>query len=84
MLSKSKGQILRVAAALHILFTMCVDESHTEDCTEISNEAIVAAINFVDVCCQQTAYMAGRNDLRQDIELIKASKYYCERRCSQE
>ena len=70
MLSKSKGQILRVAAALHVLFSLgCSDEISTE----ISEEAIAAAIKLVGLCCQQTAYMAGRGDIKEEIEIIKAS-----------
>lgn len=70
MLSKSKGQILRVAAALHILFAMYPPVGSDDDDigSEITN-------NFVEVCCQQTAYMAGRGELQQDIQLIKASEY---------
>lgn len=77
MLSKSKGQILRVAAALHILFAMYPPVGSDDDGigSEITNKAILAAINFVEVCCQQTAYMAGRGELQQDIQLIKASEY---------
>ena len=76
-MSKSKGQTLRVAAALHTLFAMFSPEESSDDGigSQISNEAIIAAINFVEVCCQQTAYMAGRSELRKDIQLIKASEY---------
>ena len=46
MLSKSLGQILRVSAALHILF-----KSEDDIPDIISNSAIEAAINFVETCC---------------------------------
>ena len=77
MLSKSKGQILRVAATLHILFAMypAVGSDDNRVDSEITNKAVLAAINLVEVCCQQTAYMAGRGELQQDIQLIKASEY---------
>ena len=77
MLSKSKGQILRVAATLHILFAMypAVGSVDNRIDREITNKAVLAAINLVEVCCQQTAYMAGRGELQQDIQLIKASEY---------
>ena len=77
MLSKSKGQILCVAATLHILFAMypAVDSDDNRVDSEITNKAVLAAINLVEVCCQQTAYMAGRGELQQDIQLIKASEY---------
>ena len=48
MLSKSLGQILRVSAALHILFNI---ESEDDIPDTISNSAIEAAINFVETCC---------------------------------
>ena len=80
MLSKSKGQVLRVAEALHVLSHIelpdCEEgatesksrdseletsseskscESELKISNEISERAIKAAINFVGLCCQQTA-----------------------------
>ena len=73
MLSKSKGQILRVASCLHVLFT----DSNNDDSdivgipSTISKEAIVAAQNFVETCCQHAAFMAGRDKVEAEIsELI--------------
>ena len=105
MLSKSKGQILRISAAFHVLFhvkkgSITTDNDNLTDkdnddehedkkddehedkddndnndnedkhvetnssiSTEISEEAVAAAINFVQLCCQQTAFMAGRCDI---------------------
>lgn len=71
MLSKSKGQVLRVAAALHFLFNVNSPTSQVSD--EISEEAILASINFVALCCQQTAFMAGRGSITEEIQLIKES-----------
>ena len=70
MLSKSKGQILRVAASLHVLFML---DNGDKLNTEVSDEAISASINFVALCCQQTAYMAGRGNIEEEIDIIKAS-----------
>lgn len=42
---------------------------------KISDPAIVAAIAFVELCLQQTAYIAGRGDIKKDIDLIKSSKF---------
>lgn len=56
MLSKSKGQILRVSAVLHVLFH--IDTPHNIPET-ISEDAVKAADNFVDLCLQQAAYLAG-------------------------
>ena len=68
MLSKSKGQILRVAAALHVLFhhntPLHVPES-------ISKEAVKAAVSFVELCIQHAAYMAGRGDMSEAIQAIR-------------
>ena len=72
MLSKSKGQILRVATALHVLFHV---GSYDSISGEITEEAIAASVNFVGLCCQQTAYMAGRGDINEDIQIIKASMF---------
>lgn len=72
MLSKSKGQILRVATALHVLFHVGSFDSISDQITE---EAIAASVNFVGLCCQQTAYIAGRGDIKEDIQIIKASKF---------
>ena len=106
MLSKSKGQVLRISAAFHVLFhvkkgSITTDNDNLTDkdnedehkdkddsdndnedkhvetnssiSTEISEEAVAAAINFVQLCCQQTAFMAGRCDIEEEIEIVNAS-----------
>ena len=95
MLSKSKGQVLRISAALHVLFHVKSDtiEAEYNDetipnniqndvsteitgikiSTEITEKAIGAAINFVELCSQQTAFMAGREDIQEEIQIAKAS-----------
>ena len=65
MLSKSKGQILRVSACLHVLFHI---ETPTNIPDVISTEAIKAAIDMVDVCLQHAAYLAGRGDINEMIQ----------------
>ena len=71
MLSKAKGQILRVAAALQVLFVLQRDPhlitATTCSITHVSEDAISAAIDFIDVCCQHTAYMAGRGIISEEI-----------------
>ena len=62
MLSKSMGQILRISAAMHILFHIDEDGPLSNI---ISDMAIDAAINFVEVCCQHTAYITGRGNINQ-------------------
>ena len=49
MLSKAKGQVLCVTASLHVLFN--IDTSLTIP-QEISDAAIKAAVNLVEVCIQ--------------------------------
>ena len=63
---------------MQILFSMFPEDESilSDDEDEISNEAIMAAINLIEVCCQQTAYMAGRGKIKDEIQLIKASKLY--------
>ena len=72
MLSKSKGQILRVAATFHVLFTLG-DPPGFESTSEISEKAIAAMIKFVQLCCQQTAHMVGHGNIKEEIDIIKAS-----------
>ena len=74
LLSKSRGHVLRLAGVLHILFRVGADESPTN---AISDKAVKAAINFVEVSCQQTAYIAGRGIIDGEIERFKCGKYCC-------
>ena len=68
-LSKSLGQIIRVSAAMHVLFHMD-NELPLPD--EVSKAAIEAAIDFVEVCCQHTAYITGRGDINQELEHLES------------
>ena len=74
MLSKSLGQTLRVATALHVLFHFLSESDALVEAIPdiISEQAIVAAIDFVEVCCQQTAYIAGRGEIQEEIKHIDA------------
>lgn len=82
MLSKSKGQVLRVAATLHVLFydATCIDDQ--EDITvssvpsTISTKAILAAENFVDTCCQHAAFIAGRSKMADEITRLTSGRCY--------
>lgn len=65
MLSKSKGQILRIATTLHVLFNV---ETPLNIPDVISEKAIKAAINMVDVCLQHAAFLAGRGDIDDTIQ----------------
>lgn len=68
MLSKSKGQVLRIAATLHVLFNW---ERPKDIPKEISVDALKAAINFVDVCIQHSAFLAGRGDVDEAISKLQ-------------
>lgn len=70
MLSKSKGQILRVAAVLHILFQVNEDKDDTP--YHISSEALCAAIDFVQTSIQHSAYIANRHSISEEIELAES------------
>ena len=75
MLSKSKGQVLRLSAAFHVLF--CDTDIDLSDegekievanvSTQIADSAIVAAQNYVDTCCQHAAFIAGRTNIDDEI-----------------
>ena len=55
------------------------EQNHTEIpeyyMHNISEAAVIASIDFVKLCCQQTAFIAGRGDLKDEIEIIKASMF---------
>lgn len=71
MLSKSTGQILRVSAAFHVLLSL---DSLDGPAPTISQAALEAAIDFVEVCCQHTAFITGRGRISEDLELIRAGE----------
>ncbi len=75
MLSKSKGQLLRVAAVMHVLFHLDVADP-TQIPKEISESAVVAADCFVDICLQNAAYLGGKGDLKDAIEEINQGMFY--------
>lgn len=66
-LSKSLGQIIRVSAGMHILFHL--DQEGPLPQT-ISDEAIDAAIDFVEVCCQHIAFITGHGQIDKELEVI--------------
>ena len=69
MLSKAKGQVLRVAAALHVLAGDGEDEE-LENITVpgvICREAILAAVK---TCCQHAAFVTGRGRIENKIAVL--------------
>ena len=67
MLLKSRGQLLWVAAAFHALFNMSKPTAIPE---EISENAMKVALNFVDVCNQNEAYLAGKGLITDAIDAL--------------
>ena len=84
MLSKAKGQILRVAACIHVLFSDFKD-NEDEDIIptirkispEISEDAIIAAQNFVETCCQHCMFLCGKGILDNEIKRHGEGTYVC-------
>ena len=60
-LSKSKGQLLRVATCLRINSPNTVDET-------IGEIPIKASINFIEFCCQHAFSITGRHHALQPME----------------
>ena len=81
MLGKAKGQILRVATHLQVLFcdVKDADTIHLAQTipTIIGHNVLVAAQNFVDVCCQHAAYLAGRNLIEEVVKKYSDCKFKC-------
>ena len=67
------GQTLHVAASMHILFHVGSDEPLS---FTITSDALQAAIDFVEVFIQQTAYIGGRGKIDDDISLICSGKHF--------
>jgi len=38
----------------------------------VSEKAIKVVINFVEICCQQTADLAGRGEIDEELQLLQA------------
>lgn len=73
MASKAKGQVLRVSALMHLLFRRGpVGDENEELDLVIHDDAVKAAINFVNVCIQQAAYLAGRGDIEEEISNLSS------------
>ncbi len=57
MLSKSHGQILRVAAVMHVLFHLETPQIVSENFYE---KALLAALDFVELCNQHAAFFGWK------------------------
>ena len=59
---------------MHILFRLKHEDPLQDPILDIiSQDAIKAAVNFVKVCCQHTAYISGRGQVDNELELVQAS-----------
>ena len=65
MLSKSKGQVLHLSTVLHLLFHY----EKEDQLPDIVSEAVIkAAINFVQIACQQTAVITSKGTLDEFVK----------------
>ena len=80
MLGKEKGQILRVAANMHVYFGDTQEEGGSiaikDISSTISEECICAAQDFVDTCCQHAAYISGRGSIDDEIRSLSSCECY--------
>lgn len=67
MLSKSKGQILRISAVFTFLFKM---DEPVSSIQEVSDVAVTAAINFVSLAGNHAFYLISRMSLNEEIECV--------------
>ena len=70
MLSKSRSQALRLAPVLHLFFHLGKPNLPNV----VSEEAIVAAINFVKVSCQHASIIAGKGTIEDVLQRCKSGK----------
>ena len=70
MLSKSRGQVLRIATILHMLFS--IEKPDDTLSNEVSEVAVQAAVNFIKTACQQTAFIAGKGIIDEKVGAYKA------------
>ena len=75
MLSKSRGQVFRIAIILHVLFNIDNEQDIACD-SEVSEVAIKAAINFVQTACQQTAFIVGKGLIQEEVQAYKTGVLY--------
>ena len=61
----------RCIISLHVLFNI---ETPLAIPTVISDAAIKAAINLVDVCIQHAAFLAGRGDIDETVQEMMKGK----------
>ena len=68
ILSKSRGQVLQLTAIMHMLFNI---DNVDQQLEEVEESAIKAAVNFIQLACQQTAFITGKGTLHEEMEKLK-------------
>lgn len=68
MLSKSQGQILRVAAVMHVLVHLETPQTMSDT---ISEKALLAALDFVEVSNQHAAFFGWKRPNENKTEALK-------------
>ena len=58
---------MRLAAVIHVLFQV---EEQANQSDVISDNALAAAIDFVQTSVQNTAYIAGRDIIAKEVEKV--------------
>ena len=71
------GQILRVSAVFHILFHLNKERLSDNIDVVISECAIMAGIHFVEVCGQHVTFMAGRDEIDEEIKQLELGMCMC-------
>ena len=62
--------------ALYIIFQVEHEDPLQDPVPDIiSQEALKAAINFVEVCCQHSAYISGRGQIDDELELVQMGNH---------
>ena len=75
MLSKSRGQVLRVAAVFQVLFSVDPQrDTASEEDDIIQKNCIIASINFVKTACQHALYIAGKGNLEEEVLIQNIGK----------
>lgn len=71
ILSKQKGQALRVSAIMNALFSL--DDKYPLKAS-INEDAVKAAINFVQVCGDHASILSGRRSLADVVATVDTSE----------
>ena len=74
VLSKSRGQVFRLTVVMHML--LHIDDPDQQLSVVIDERAIKASVNFVQLACQQTLFIAGKGKLEEEMEKFRAGNVY--------